>query len=89
MPGGMQPMYTGSQTNMWQGSMGGQGGFDGQGGGQGQGMGGQGQEGQSPSDSWSTASAVPATLNVEDWYVFLQGRWEAAIMGNLPYNRTL
>ena len=89
MPGGMQPMYTGSQTNMWQGSMGGngQGGGDfGQGGAQ---MGGQGQEGQSPSDSWSSASAVPATLNVEDWYVFLQSRWESAIMGNLPYNETL
>ena len=89
MPGGMQPMYTGSQTNMWQGSMGGngQGGGDfGQGGAQ---MGGQGQEGQSPSDSWSSASAVPATLNVEDWYVFLQSRWESAIMGNLPYNGTL
>lgn len=24
-------------------------------------------DGQSPSDSWSNASAVPATLNVEDW----------------------
>ncbi|KAI2619975.1 fungal-specific transcription factor domain-containing protein [Hypoxylon sp. NC1633] len=27
-------------------------------------------DGQSPSDSWSTGSAVPATLNVEDWFQF-------------------
>ena len=33
--------------------------------------GGQGAQGQSPSESWSSATAVPATLNVEDWYDLL------------------
>lgn len=37
-------------------------------GGMGQGFEGA-QQGQSPSESWSSATAVPATLNVEDWYV--------------------
>lgn len=88
MPGGMQPMYAGGQTNMWQGGMQGQGhdGFGGAHSGMPSGMGGgMGHEGQSPSDSWSQSSqAVPATLNVEDWYVILQGEWERAIMGQLP-----
>ena len=79
MPGGMQPMYAGAQTNMWQGQGGNMGGYEA--GGQGMG-GGMGHDGQSPSDSWSQSSqAVPATLNVEDWYVFLQGEWERAVMG--------
>ncbi|KFX93242.1 hypothetical protein O988_06907 [Pseudogymnoascus sp. VKM F-3808] len=30
----------------------------------------QGAQGQSPSESWSSATAVPATLNVEDWFQF-------------------
>ncbi|KFZ14667.1 hypothetical protein V502_05956, partial [Pseudogymnoascus sp. VKM F-4520 (FW-2644)] len=39
--------------------------------GQGGGFDGQGaQQGQSPSESWSSATAVPATLNVEDWFQF-------------------
>ena len=46
-----------AQPNMWQG-------FEG-----------MAVDGQSPSDSWSNASvqgpAVPATLNVEDWCVFV------------------
>jgi len=47
------------QPNMWQG------GFD-------QLMH-DGTQGQSPSDSWSnsSASAVPMTMNVEDWSVYL------------------
>lgn len=45
---------------VWQGQ-GMQGGFEPQG---------QGQQEQSPSESWSSATAVPATLNVEDWYVY-------------------
>lgn len=61
--------FVGASTNMWAGQGPGQGGGYGEG--QGGGGGHQGQpvsnDGQSPSDSWSNASAVPATLNVEDW----------------------
>ncbi len=66
MMGGGGEGYAGASTNMWAGAMGhdAPAGVSG-----GAGGGPESVEGQSP-DSWSSASAVPATLNVEDWYVF-------------------
>ncbi|OBT73977.1 hypothetical protein VF21_06008 [Pseudogymnoascus sp. 05NY08] len=55
--GGLYP--PGNVGAQWGGMGGGQGGFEAQGG-----------QGQSPSESWSSATAVPATLNVEDWFQF-------------------
>jgi hypothetical protein len=60
------PPQGGMPGSMWLGGVGGE---HAQGLGGGLGL----PDGHSPSDSWSNASAaaVPATLNVEDWYVFL------------------
>ncbi|KFY06306.1 hypothetical protein V491_08717, partial [Pseudogymnoascus sp. VKM F-3775] len=55
---GLYPPGNGTAPGAW-GAMG-QPGFDGA----------QGAQGQSPSESWSSATAVPATLNVEDWFQF-------------------